>query len=63
MKNFFKISKDIFTSKLKDNFLKFSMILVRESKFIMYKKSKIRALLEELLQFNKKTKLQEFMIS
>ena len=37
MKNSFKISKDIFTSKLKDNFLKFSMLLVKESKRI-YKK-------------------------
>ena len=37
MKNSFKISKDIFTLKLKDNFLKFSMLLVKESKRI-YKK-------------------------
>ena len=37
MKNSFKISKDIFTPKLKDNFLKFSMLLVKESKRI-YKK-------------------------
>ena len=53
MKNSFKISKDIFTSKLKDNFLKFSMLLV--------KKSKITALLEELFQFMKKAILQKFM--
>ena len=52
-KNTFKISKDIFTSKLKDNFLKFSMLLVKESKFMIYK-SKNKALLEELFQFNKK---------
>ena len=62
MKNYFKISKDIFTSKLKDNFLKFSTLLVKESKFMIYKKSKIRARLEELFQFNKKTIFQEFMI-
>ena len=37
MKNSFKISKDIFTPKLKDNFLTFSMLLVKESKRI-YKK-------------------------
>ena len=62
MKNSFKISKDIYTSKLKDNFLKFSMLLVKESKFTMYKKSKISALLEELFQFNKKAIKKEFMI-
>ena len=62
MKNSFKISKDVFTSKLRDNFLKFSMFLVKKSKLMIHKKSKIRALLEELFQFNKKTILQEFMI-
>ena len=44
---------DIFTSKLKDNSLKFSMLLVQESKFMIYKKSKVRVKLEELFQFNK----------
>ena len=37
MKNSFKISKDIFTPKRKDNFLKFSVLLVKESKFMIYK--------------------------
>ena len=39
MKNSFKISKDIFTSKLKDNVLKFSMLIVKESKCMIYKNS------------------------
>ena len=52
--------KDIFMSKLKDNFLKCSMLLVKKSKFIIYKK--VRVLLEELFQFDNKTVLQEFMI-
>ena len=34
----FKISKDIFIYKSKDNFLKFRMLLVKESKFMIYKK-------------------------
>ena len=38
------------------------MLLVRQLKFMIYKKSKIRAILEELFQFNKKTVFQEFMI-
>ena len=38
------------------------MLLVKESKFTMYKKSKISALLEELFQFNKKAIKKEFMI-
>ena len=37
MKNSFEISKGIFTSKLKDNFLKF-LLLVKELKFMTYKK-------------------------
>ena len=62
MKNSFKISKDKFTSKLKDNFLKFSMLLVNKSKSKFKSNSKIKALLEELFQFNNKTILQQFMI-
>ena len=63
MKNSFKISEDIFPSKLKDNFLKFSMLLVKELKFMIHKKKpNIIALLEELFQLNKKTILQEFTI-
>ena len=63
MKNSFKISEDIFSSKLKDNFLKFSMLLVKELKFMIHKKKpNIIALLEELFQLNKKTILQEFTI-
>ena len=58
MRNSFKIFKDIFTPKFKDSALKFCMLLVKESKFMIYKKSKIRALFEELVQFNKKTILQ-----
>ena len=38
MKNSFKVSKNILTPTLKDNFLKFSMLLVRESKLIIHKK-------------------------
>ena len=62
-KNSSKVSKDIFIFKLKDNFLIFSMLLTKASKFRIYKKkSKIRALLEKLFKFNKKTILKEFMI-
>ena len=39
MKNSFKRSKDKFISKLNDNFLKFSMLLVKASKFLICKKS------------------------
>ena len=62
MKNSFKISKNIFILKLKVNFLEFSVLLLKESNLRYTKKSKIRALLEELLQFNKKAILQKFMI-
>ena len=63
MKNSFKISKDIFTSKVKDNFLKFSMLLVKGSKFIITKNSKIRELLEEQFQFNKKDNITRIYVS
>ena len=38
MKISFRISKDMFTSKLKDNFLNVSTLFVKESKFMIYKK-------------------------
>ena len=47
MKNSFKMFKDIFTSKLKNNVLKCSMLLVKKSKFMIYKK--VRALLKVII--------------
>ena len=38
VKNSFEISKDMFTSKSKYNFLKFNMFLVKKSKFMIHKK-------------------------
>ena len=47
MKNSFKMFKDTFTSKLKNNVLKCSMLLVKKSKFMIYKK--VRALLKVII--------------
>ena len=52
----------IFTPKLKNKVLKFSMLLVKKSSWWYIKKYKVRTLLEELFEFNKKAILQEFMI-
>ena len=63
MKNSFKTSKDISASKLKDNFLRFSMLLVKESKFMIHKKSlKSEHYWKNYSSLIKKTILQKFMI-
>ena len=62
IRNSFQISMYIFTPKLKNKVLKFSMLLVKKSSLWYIKKYKIRTLLEELFEFNKKAILQEFMI-
>ena len=49
MKNSFKISKDIFTSKSKDIFLKFSMLLVKKSKFMIYKKVENQSTIKRII--------------
>ena len=62
MKNSFKISKDVFTSKSKDIFLKFSMFLVKESKFMIYKKAENQSTIKRIIPIWYKTILKEFMI-
>ena len=48
MENSFKISKDMFTSKLKGN-LKFIMFLVKEPKFMIYKKVYNQSTIERII--------------